>query len=269
MLNITKQLRVTIESLKQLKPAIYLLGLRSPYLVKTAQPGQFLHVKVDEEVTILRRPLSIHKVSGNTVYLLFRVRGRGTRILSHCRPGMVLDVIGPLGNGFNVPRRRYQLPRILVAGGMGVAPLIFLGEKLRKSQATSHKSQNLVLLGAKNKNEILAEKEFKKLGFEVRIATDDGSRGFKGTVTDLLKNFLAVSSKVKKPAADVYACGPKEMLFEIGKVLKRYPAINCQVSFEQFMGCGLGICCSCAIETKAGYKKVCYSGPAFNLREIY
>jgi dihydroorotate dehydrogenase electron transfer subunit len=123
-----------------------------------------------------------------------------------------------------------------------------------------------VLLGAKNKKEILAEGEFKKLGFEIHIATDDGSRGFKGNVTSLLKKLLATSDY--RLSTNLYACGPKEMFYEIKKVLEKYPQIQTQVSFEQFMGCGLGICYGCVIETKEGYKKVCKDGPVFDLKII-
>jgi dihydroorotate dehydrogenase electron transfer subunit len=112
----------------------------------------------------------------------------------------------------------------------------------------------------------LAEGELKKLGFKVNIATDDGSRGYKGSVVDLLKNLLSAID-CELPTS-IYACGPKEMFYEIKKVLEKYPQIETQVSFEQFMGCGLGICYGCAIETKEGYKKVCKDGPVFDLKIV-
>jgi dihydroorotate dehydrogenase electron transfer subunit len=101
----------------------------------------------------------------------------------------------------------------------------------------------------------------------VHIATDDGSRGFKGTVIELLGKVL-LAPKLMSSLFNIYACGPKEMFYEIAKVIKHSRKVNCQVSFEQFMGCGLGICCGCAIETNGGYKKACKDGPVFNLREI-
>jgi dihydroorotate dehydrogenase electron transfer subunit len=229
-----------------------------------------VHIKIDEKVTILRRPFSIHKISGNTIYVLFRVRGRGTRLLSQLGRGDVLDIIGPLGNGFAIrPKTKGQGPKtdtlnILVAGGMGVAPLVFLAQKLK--QTTNYKLQTTVLLGAKNKNEVLAEQEFKKLGFDVHIATDDGSRGYKGTVVALLKKTIAMHSALC--AMQAYACGPQEMFYEIAKIIKHYRNIACQVSFEQFIGCGLGICCGCSIETKQGYKKLCKDGPVFDIKEL-
>lgn len=264
-----KELEIKIEFLKKIKSDIYLLGFKSVYIAGRVSPGEFVHVKVDDKATILRRPLSVHKVKKNLIYILFRVRGRGTKLLSQCKKGDVLNVIGPLGNGFDFKAQSSELralSNILIAGGMGVAPLVFLAEKLAAGKKGKTNIKNLVLLGAKNKKEVLAEQEFKKTGFEIQVATDDGSRGFKGNVVDLLKTLLR--AKYSELRANLYACGPKEMFYEIKKVLEKYPQIKAQVSFEQFMGCGLGVCCGCVIETKAGYKKVCKDGPVFNINDI-
>ncbi|MDD5583805.1 MAG: dihydroorotate dehydrogenase electron transfer subunit [Candidatus Omnitrophica bacterium] len=262
------QLKIRIESLKELHPQVYLLKFKSPLLAKAAAPGQFLHVKVDSEKTILRRPLSIHAIEDSTLRILFRVRGRGTQILSQYKKGDTLDIIGPLGNGFSLEGRRTKDEgRILVAGGLGVAPLVFLAQKISQTKDQKQKIKNLVLLGAKSKKEVLAENEFKKSGFEVRVATDDGSRGFKGTVTALLEKIL-LAQDLKSSSVHIYACGPKEMFSAIKQIIEPYPNAKCQVSFEQFMGCGLGICCGCVIETTKGYKKVCKDGPVFDIKEI-
>ena len=166
-----RQLKVKISSVRKLKTDFYLLGFDCPYLARKSQPGNFLHIKVDK--TILRRPFSVHKVQGSKVYILFKLKGRGTKILARAKKGGYLDVIGPLGEGFKV---NSKTKNILLAGGIGVAPLVFLAEKLKGSSG-------LVLLGAKDKKEILCENEFKKLGFKVQTATDDGSKGYKGSVT--------------------------------------------------------------------------------------
>ncbi|MBU1113471.1 MAG: dihydroorotate dehydrogenase electron transfer subunit [Candidatus Omnitrophica bacterium] len=250
-----KQAKAQVKEAVKIKSNIYLLKIHSPYLAKKSQPGQFLHLKISS--VILRRPFSIHKVEGNTVFILFRVRGRGTKALSQIKKGKVLDIIGPLGKGFDFKNNREN---ILIAGGIGVAPLVFLAQKLKGTK-------NLVLLGAKNKSEVICENEFKKLGFAVKLATDDGSRGYKGTAISLLKHILRTTDDGRRTT--IYACGPKEMFLEISKVLKKYPRINCQVSFEQFMGCGLGICCACVIETKNGYQKVCKDGPVFDIKDIW
>ena len=256
-----KQISIKIEHVKKIKPQIYLLSFKAPFIAKNAKAGQFLHIKVDNKITILRRPFSIHSIKGNLIYILLRIRGRGTKLLAQCKRGDNLDIIGPLGNGFDYSKSKKQETRkqIIVAGGIGVAPLVFLGKKLPNTKA-------LVILGAKNRREVVCESGFRRMGHKVLIATEDGSRGFRGTAVDLLKKELKASSP--KFLADIYVCGPKEMFFEIKKILKNYPKVKCQVSFEQFMGCGLGICCGCSIETKQGYKKVCKDGPVFNLKEI-
>lgn len=249
-----KELKSAVSGIKQIKEDVFLISFNAPYLAKVSLPGQFIHIKIKS--VILRRPFSIHRVVGDKIFILFRVRGRGTAVLSQYKKGEPLDIIGPLGQGFDINRTT----NILVAGGMGVAPLVFLAEKLNAIR-------NTVLLGGKNKGDIFCEQEFKKLGFQISIATEDGSKGTKGTVLDILESTLLTIDY--RLSTNIYACGPKEMFYEMSKILKKYPDINCQVSFEQFMGCGLGVCCGCTIETKEGYKKVCKDGPVFDLRSIW
>jgi len=206
----------------------------------------------------LRRPFSIHLVKGKTIYILFRIRGRGTELLSQYKKGESLNIIGPLGNAFSVPAKTTPgLSPILLAGGLGVAPLLFLADKMKTQRPT-------IILGAKSKSDLLCEKEFEKRGCRVLVATEDGSRGKKGTALDILRTLI------KKPKrVNIYSCGPKEMFEGINKIIGKAEGIKCEISFEQFMGCGLGICCACTIETKKGYKKVCKDGPVFNLRDIW
>ena len=167
-----RQLKAKVSEIKKLKTGFYLLSFNSAYLAKKSQPGNFLHLKVDK--AILRRPFSVHKVQGSKVYILFKLKGRGTKILSQTKKGSYLDIIGPLGEGFKVNLRTKN---ILLAGGIGVAPLVFLAKKLKEIRNPKSEIRNIVLLGAKNKQEILCESEFKKLGFNVQVATDDGSKG--------------------------------------------------------------------------------------------
>lgn len=259
-----KQFQVNIGDIKRLKKDVYLLSFSSAYLAKTSRPGTFLQVKVEK--AILRRPLSIHKVEGNLIFILFRVRGKGTQALSEKKAGDRLDIIGPLGNGFKLEKNAFS---ILVAGGIGIAPLLFLAQRLGKSSKSKIQNprlKNIVLIGAKNNKDLVCIKEFKDLGFKVKIATEDGSFGQKGFVTDLLKDLL--STVDCRLSTNLYACGPKEMFGEIKKLAKGEKHIKVQVSFEQFMGCGLGVCCACVIDTQAGYKKVCQDGPVFDAGEI-
>jgi len=279
-----KLLKVPVKKIRKIKKDIYLLSFTSYYLAKKSLPGQFLHIKVDSS-TILRRPFSVHRVAGNDIFVLFKIRGKGTHLLSQYRKGDFLDIIGPLGNKFNYhfiasPRQlpnEYKRLRILMAGGIGVAPLVFLGEKVKRSPVTGHplkslsshgasKSQVLVLLGAKTKRDILCKEDFKKLGYKVLVATEDGSIGFKGTVIELLKKTL--STMDWGLSTKIYACGPKEMFLKLTRVLRNYPEVECEISFDQFMGCGVGICYACTIDTLDGPKRVCRDGPVFNLRKI-
>lgn len=261
-----KQVTAQIKEIKKIKPDVFLMGLSQSYLVKTGKPGQFLHIKIKN--TILRRPISIHCIKNNLIYILYRVRGKGTKILSQYKIGDKLDIIGPLGNGFAIRKFKIENRKstnILIAGGIGVAPLVFLAQKL-KAYSLKLKADNIVILGIKTKADILAAEEFKKLGFKVLIASEDGSIGTKGFVTNILSKLLTTNPQ---SPTTIYSCGPEPMFAAIHKVIKGNPQINCQISFEQFMGCGMGYCCGCTIQTKHGYKKVCKDGPVFNITEIF
>ena len=235
-----------------------LLNFRSWRIARDSRPGQFVHIKI--QPALLRRPFSINKVTGDDVYILFKVRGRGTEALAGRVKGDTLDVIGPLGRGFDYPQSGVSGRNIFVAEGMGVAPLVFLARFL------SGKGRNKALLGARTAREIVCRGEFRKAKANLGLATEDGSLGIKGTAVDLLAEELRAAGREK---VNIYACGPKDMLFAIHKLIRRNPRVNCQVSFEQFMGCGLGLCCGCAIQTRRGYKKVCREGPVFDIREIW
>jgi dihydroorotate dehydrogenase electron transfer subunit len=285
------QIKAKLVYNKRIKDAYFHCALYAHRIAKEASPGQFVNIKLTDTCEpLLRRPFSIHRVTGEGIEILYELVGPGTEILSKKKSGEYLDIIGPLGNGFNyrlppVCRQAgitdYRLP-ILIAGGMGVAPLIFLAEKLGERKALKQvKRKTLVLLGTKTAQQILCEKEFKKLGCEVRISTDDGSKGFKGKVTALLKRYLATGyrpqatgKKIKKPtacslrlAAHIYACGPRAMLKEISLFSKKHN-IPAQISLEEHMACGIGACFGCAINTKKGFKRACKEGPVFNAEEI-
>ncbi|MCX5697127.1 MAG: dihydroorotate dehydrogenase electron transfer subunit [Candidatus Omnitrophica bacterium] len=272
------QTKARIQLNKEINTGYYLCVVKSNEIAKTALPGQFLNIRLTADGSpLLRRPFSIHKVNGRDLEVLYEVVGEGSRIFSQKKPGEYLDVIGPLGNGFSLPTTNDQ-PRlplgtqggqgpttIIVAGGMGVAPLLYLAEKLAYSLGHMAYSKPLVLIGAKTKNQLLCGKEFKALGCQVKIATDDGSKGFKGRVTDLLKKILpqAISHK---PLA-IYSCGPRPMLKEICRISNQYD-IPAQVSLEEHMACGFGACLGCAVNTIDGYKRVCKDGPVFEAANI-
>ncbi|HTY45238.1 MAG TPA: dihydroorotate dehydrogenase electron transfer subunit [Patescibacteria group bacterium] len=248
-----------ILSNRRIRGAYFHLSVMAARISAVAKPGQFVMVKVnrDGQEPLLRRPLGIHNAGVGRLSLLYEVIGKGTQILSQRRPGELLDIIGPLGNGFDTgPRMRGARP-VLVAGGMGVAPLVFLARKLKAHTP-------LVLIGAKTGKGILCAEEFNACGCRVRLSSDDGTRGFKGKVTGLFKSMLRQG---KTGMTVVYACGPRPMLRELS-VLCRQQGIPLQVSLEAHMACGIGACLGCAVETHAGYRRVCKDGPVFPAAEI-
>ncbi len=241
------------------------MTIHAPAIVRQANPGQFVHLRcLDSAEPLLRRPFSFHRLHRHSFELLYKVVGRGTKILAKKRKGETVDILGPLGNGFELKRDKTNKSNaaILVAGGMGVAPLLALAEKL------AHKNKIVVLLGARTKNALLAEQDFKRLGAEVRLATDDGSKGRKGLVSDLLNNLLrSIRSTKYEVRCTIYACGPQEMLKAISRLSRRFK-IASQGSLEENMACGLGACLGCAVRTKRAYRLVCKDGPVFDLQEI-
>jgi len=264
------QTKAKIVSHTQVAPVHFKMILEAPEIASEAQPGQFVHVRVHDKLDpLLRRPFSIHRIrswkleAGSQIEILYKIRGKATEILSGRKPGELLDIIGPLGNGFPLELQSAignPQSAILVAGGIGVAPLIFLAEKLvHSSQSTVHS-----LIGAKTKDLILCEEEFKKLGCQVEVATEDGSYGFRGRVTDLLKNLL---STMDCRLSTIYAAGPNFMLQEIKKIANMFKILALG-SLEENIACGLGGCFGCVVKTREGYKRVCKEGPVFNLEDI-
>lgn len=254
---------------KRIRDKYLHLAIEAPKIARQALAGQFVNIKLTETCEpLLRRPFSIHRVSGSSVEILYEVVGRGTEILLQKKPAEFLDIIGPLGNGFNYQSQvTSHKSQVLVAGGIGVAPLIFLAEKLAGPKTKNSKLKTLVLIGAKTKNQILCEKEFKRLGCDVKISTDDGSKGFKGKVTELLKKVLRNNAINATNAITLYACGPKPMLKEISYISKKYK-IPAQVSLEEHMACGIGACLGCVVNTKEGYRRVCKDGPVFESNQV-
>jgi dihydroorotate dehydrogenase electron transfer subunit len=243
-------------------PGFYKMTLGYKEIAHGAYPGQFVQIKIaDSYEPFLRRPLGVHGVKGDTFEVLFEVAGKGTQILSEKKPGGYLDILGPLGKGFDYKPQGIggKLP-VLVAGGMGVAPLLFLAQKLAERKTP----KAVVLIGSRTRQHVLCQKEFEKAGCRVIIATDDGSFGFKGYVSELLKIELL---KADEQSSVIYACGPRLMLKEVSKIalIKSIPA---QVSLEAHMACGIGACLGCVVNTKSGYQRVCKDGPVFDAGEL-
>jgi dihydroorotate dehydrogenase electron transfer subunit len=232
----------------------HLICTEAPDIVATAKAGQFLTVRCGDRL-ILRRPLSIHQLTDSKyLYLLFKVVGRGTIWLSQRQENEQLDLIGPLGNGFSTEPASKKL--LLAAGGIGIAPLVFLAQKLI-SEGRSVK----LLLGTHTKDWLYPQKHLPS-GIETIITTEDGSYGERGKVTDILSRYVDWADQI-------YACGPIAMYKAIADQSKQWRNKKpVQVSLEVRMGCGIGACFSCSIKTKNGMKQVCRDGPVFNLDEI-
>ena len=230
----------------------WLIWLRCPDIAREATPGQFIMVRCGPETT-LPRPFSVHQADSDRIALLYAVRedGRGTEWLSRQKPGAAVSTFGPLGKGFAIHPEARNL--LLVAGGIGIAPLHFLA---RQAAGNNYKATLLYGTVDKNRHPIPSD-------LEVLAVTEDGSAGEKGLVTDLLPSFAG-------KADQVFACGPTPMyhdMFRRRKELK-LEGKPVQISLEVRMGCGVGVCYGCTIKTKNGLKQVCKDGPVFELNEI-
>ena len=207
--------------------------------------GQFVNIAIEN--TYLRRPISICDYEKDKLVLIYKVVGKGTNILSKKNIGEKLNILYPLGNGFDISKTTKNT--VLIGGGVGVPPLIGLAKKMIKIE-----KKPKVIIGFNKKEEIFSVDMFKNLGITPIITTVDGSVGTKGFVTDAMKDI---------DFDYIFTCGPEIMLKEIGKTY-----IDGQFSFEARMGCGFGACMGCSCETKYGYKRICKEGPVLCKEEI-
>jgi dihydroorotate dehydrogenase electron transfer subunit len=238
-----------------------LLVLDCPGVAADVKPGQFVHLRVPRyETAVLRRPFSVFVAEEGEVSILYKCVGGGTRALARVAPDEVVSVLGPLGNGFP-PADPAAFP-VLVAGGYGVAPLcLFAARSDRKGVA---------FVGAATERDVLGADEFRRHGWDVRVATEDGSAGRKGLVTDVVEDWLRSPSAPHAP--EFFACGPDGMLRAVGD-----RAIaggwNAWLSLDKHMGCGVGACLTCVQRIRRpdgseAWARVCRDGPVFEAREI-
>lgn len=266
-----RQMNCKIAENRKIAHGVCRMRVKSAYLAENSIPGQFVEIKCPgEHGPLLRRPFGVHRILNNGIEILYETVGKGTQILSKKNKGDDLDMIGPLGSGFNLPRSQVADPRpkILIAGGMGVAPLLALAEKIGAKRKGSY-----IIIGARSAGGILCEKQFKDLGCFVMVSTEDGSRGHKGYATDILKHLLKI---INCQSSGIYACGPHPMLKAAANIA-RLVNIPCQVSMEERMACGVGVCLGCPVRVKTQYsirntqyeyKMVCKDGPVFDAKEI-
>jgi dihydroorotate dehydrogenase electron transfer subunit len=228
----------------------YLLWLEAPKIAEEARPGQFVMVRCGDDYQ-LRRPLSIHQWEGDKIALLFQVVGGGTQWLSRLKPGDRLDLLGPLGNGFSIDHDSKRL--LMIAGGIGIAPLRLLADgAVRRGLSVT------LLYGTPTAAQLYPSKLLPKV--RLVTATEDGSVGKKGLITDFLPDF-------DKEADQLFACGPLAM-YQTMAGMKELKAKSVQISLEVRMGCGLGVCYGCTVKTRKGLKQVCKDGPVFELNDI-
>ena len=238
-----------ITSTTELMPGVSLTWLEAPQIAASAQPGQFVMVYCGED-TLLRRPLSIHQVDKNKIALLFSVAGKGTHWLSQREAGEKIDLFGPLGRGFSIMPASKSL--LLGAGGIGIAPLGFLAQ-----EAVKQKHPVKLLLGAATASQLYPA-HLLPPEIELITATEDGTAGEKGMLTDILPDYADRTDQV-------FACGPMPMYQAMAA--QSYKK-SVQVSLEMRMGCGLGVCYGCTVKTRNGLKQVCKDGPVFDLEDI-
>lgn len=240
----------------EIGPSVYKMTIKAPELASQAQAGQFVHVKpVGILQPLLRRPLSIADIdaAAGTLTLIYRIVGAGTEQLAALTSGELLDCIGPLGRGFELTGEK----PLLIGGGMGIAPLIFLARSLCPRPIE-------LLIGGRSENEMFWPGLFENLCDSLHITTDDGTAGVQGTTVDLLPHLLE-----KNKFDVIYTCGPRIMMENIAK-LADGAGIPCYVSLEAHMACGVGACLSCTCEgTDKVRRKICSDGPVFKAQEVF
>jgi dihydroorotate dehydrogenase electron transfer subunit len=246
--------KIVVQSLEKLQPNIYLMKALAPQIASQVMPSQFCNIKVsDTDFPLLRRPFSVCDIEGDSIFFMFDVHGEGTRILSEKITGDKIEVLGPLGNGFNYEKDFDNA--VIIAGGLGVAPFPYLTKKLKD------KVKIISFVGGRSKEYVV------KYGLQnVQVATDDGSEGYHGNVIDLVKHKMSEFSNGK---TILFGCGPTPML----KALQEFAIENnfeCQLSTETAMACGFGICQGCPVQSanEDKYLLVCKDGPVFEARDI-
>ena len=249
----------------------------APDAAKSARAGQFVHVLPRDSSSfdpLLRRAFSIMRVEGECVVVLYRIEGRGTRLLSQKRVGETVDFLGPLGQTFASPLADV----LMVGGGVGVPPLVMLARQIR---AMPENRTVGMMIGARTGSDVLCVNDFQECHVGVEVATDDGSTGERGQVTQLLQRHLSAYSRGKKLEngdeflgdLTVYSCGPWAMLRAVAQLCARFQ-VRCQVSLEENMPCGIGVCNGCVVPVAQAddeysiYRRICVDGPVMWAHEI-
>jgi len=232
---------------------------RAPRIVPQVQPGQFAHLRIPSAgQVLLRRPFSFFQAQGETFSILYKTVGSGTQALARMGAGQELSALGPLGRGFTLPLPGAETP-LLVAGGYGMAALYLLAQRSPQ--------KGIVFVGGRRPADILCQEEFRALGWEVRVATEDGGAGEKGLVTQPLLAELQRGAGNRK----LFACGPTPMLKAVAGIAAEF-RLPAELSLDEHMCCGVGACLTCVvpIKTESGweYQRTCTEGPVFDSRKV-
>lgn len=274
--------QVEVTANREIAPSYFSMRLAGPARLTRFRPGQFLMLGwTDGQDPLLPRAMSIRRAAcgvrraASEVEMLYKVCGRGTSLLAAMRPGRSLRALGPLGNGFEVPGK--VTSAVLIAGGIGVPPIAALAEALATRRA-ARVTKMAVFLGGRSKTDLLCVSDLRRAGATVYVATEDGSAGHKGLVTERLEQYLHTRHPGSKPGAGLtpdtrlYACGPHPMLAAITPIAKKYN-LPYQASMEANMACGFGACMGCVVPVRGddpgrAYRLVCKDGPVFDGHEI-
>jgi dihydroorotate dehydrogenase electron transfer subunit len=248
----------------------FLLTLEAPAIARRARPGQFVMLQTRPGYEpLLRRPMSIYRIvpgRRGLIQVLYKVVGRGTRYLARQRTGESLATLGPLGNGFKLPRSGARVLPVLVAGGIGIAIFPFLADALRARQM-----RPILLFGGRSRRDLVSLTYFRAARVGFRLASEDGSTGVRGFVTRLLAPMLVEPGL--RSALRLYVCGPTPMLKAVGD-LAADAGVRCQLALEAQMPCGIGVCLGCVVPCPGGvagpiYRRVCTEGPVFRPGEVF
>jgi len=268
-----KNYKTIVLSNQEISPSTYRMRMLAPGFTEKTRPGHFVMVRPELALpTMLRRPFGVFRTGclpaecdglppREYMEILYKVVGQGTQILSELHAGDRVELLGPLGNGFDLGAS--GKPKILVGGGIGLVPLFLLGEKL-----VARGDAVRLLMGGRTRDDILAVTEFERSGVETYVSTDDGSLGEEGFVTEVLKRKLG-----KYPDAEVFACGPMPMLNAVAQICAE-SRVPLQVSLEAHMACGVGACLGCVVkgaghsDANPRYLCTCKAGPVFRAEDL-
>lgn len=251
-----------VTSNNKLADGLHLMSVEASDICSSALPGQFVHVRLTDEIDpLLRRPFCIYRIhrGEGIIDLLYRVAGRGTALMTRKKPGEMVNILGPLGTGFTISGDFSRA--VIVAGGMGIAPMVFLIEELLRQGISV-----TLFWGARTASEIfMSARDFPAGDLTVHTVSEDGNGDQRGYVTDIFTPYVDRLSG--KGSERVYTCGPVPMLKKVQEIM-RGSSVPVEASLEERMACGIGVCAGCSVTTAEGKKLVCKDGPVMNLMEI-